>query len=109
MIIGSICENSKTERKRVAITPDIIKKYKSIGLNVHLRNDYASHLGISDKDYENQGASIFDNDDEIISNANAILQMNILEDENLKKLKKDQILVGVLNPYSNEKNLKILY
>ena len=105
MIIGSICENSETER-RVAITPEIVKKYKSIGLNVHLRNDYASHLGISDKDYENQGASIFDNDDEIISNANAILQMNILEDENLKKLKKDQILVGVLNPYSNEKKLK---
>ena len=105
MIIGSICENSKTER-RVAITPEIVKKYKSIGLNVHLRNNYASHLGISDKDYENEGASIFDNDDEVISNSNAILQMNILEDENLKKLKKDQILVGVLNPYSNEKKLK---
>ena len=32
--------------------------------------------------------------------------MNILNDESLNKLKKDQILVGVLNPYSNEKKLK---
>ena len=32
--------------------------------------------------------------------------MNILSDENLNKLKKDQILVGVLNPYLNEKKLK---
>ena len=32
--------------------------------------------------------------------------MNILNDENLNKLKKNQILIGVLNPYSNEKKLK---
>ena len=32
--------------------------------------------------------------------------MNIPSDENLKKLKKDQILIGILNPYSNEKKLK---
>jgi len=105
MIVGSISENSKIE-KRVAITPEVVKKYKSIGLNVYLSKGYASHLGISDKDYENEGVSIFDNEDEVIANSNAILQMNILEDENLQKLKKDQILVGVLNPYSNEKKLK---
>jgi len=32
--------------------------------------------------------------------------MNLPNDENLNKLKKDQILIGVLNPYSNEKKLK---
>ena len=32
--------------------------------------------------------------------------MNIPDDNNLNKLKKDQILVGVLNPYSNEKKLR---
>ena len=30
--------------------------------------------------------------------------MNIPDDENLNKLKKNQILIGVLNPYLNEKN-----
>ena len=32
--------------------------------------------------------------------------MNILSDLNLNKLKEKQILIGVLNPYSNEKKLK---
>ena len=32
--------------------------------------------------------------------------MNILDDENLNKLQKDQFLIGVLNPYVNEKKLK---
>ena len=104
MIIGSISENTNLE-KRVAITPDIIKKYKSLGLEVYLNKDYASHLGISDKEYELEGAKIF-NSNEVISNSDAILQMNILNDENLNKLKKDQILIGVLNPYLNEKKLK---
>ena len=48
MIIGSISENLDLEQ-RVAITPDIVKKYKSLGLQVYLSKDYATHLGISDK------------------------------------------------------------
>ena len=105
MKIGSISENRDKE-KRVAITPDVIKKYKSLGLDINLSKNYASHLGIDDNEYESQGANILLNDEETIVNSNAILQLNILSDENLGKLKKDQILVGVLNPYSNEKKLK---
>ena len=104
MIIGSISENLDIEQ-RVAITPDIIKKYKSLGLDVHLTKNYAVHLGISDKEYEAQGANFFA-EEEIISNSNVILQMNIPSDVNLNKLKEKQILIGVLNPYSNEKKLK---
>ena len=104
MIIGSISEDINKEL-RVAITPEIVKKYKSLGFDVHLSKDYASHLGISDKDFVVEGAIIL-NSDEVILNSNAILQMNILNDENLKKLKKDQILIGVLNPYTNEQKLK---
>ena len=105
MIVGSISEDTKNE-KRVAITPDVLKKYKSLGLTVNLSKNYASHLGLSDKDYQNEGANIFSTYDEVISNSNVILQMNLLDDEYLNKLKKDQILIGVLNPYSNEKKLK---
>ncbi len=107
MIIGSISENIGIE-KRVAITPDIIKKYKSLGLEVHLIQNYANHLGINDKEYEAEGAKIFENEDDVISSSNAILQMSILNQNNLEKLKEKQILIGVLNPYSNEKKIKEL-
>ena len=102
MIIGSVSENINYE-KRVALTPDVIKKYKSLGLEIYLSKDYASHLGIKDHEYEKEGATILSTNDEIIANSNAILQMNILDDDNLNKLKKDQILIGVLNPFNNEK------
>ncbi len=105
MIIGSISENKKFEN-RVAITPDVVKKYKSLGLDVNLSKNYALHLGISDKEYEIEGASILSDDVAVINESDAILQMNILSDENLSKLKENQILIGVLNPYLNENKLK---
>ena len=104
MIIGSISENIDYE-KRVAITPDVVKKYKSLGLEVHLSKNYAVHLGIDDNNYISEGASIFSTE-EILLNSNAIVQMNILNDEYLNKLKKKQILIGVLNIHKNEQKLK---
>ena len=45
MIIGSIPEDINID-KRVAVTPEILKKYKSLGLEVYLTKNYATHLGI---------------------------------------------------------------
>ena len=107
MQIGSLSEDIKLE-KRVAITPEIIKKYKSLGIEVNLPKDYALHLGIGDEDFKSEGAVILNSNEEVISKSNALLQMNIIGDEYLSKLQKDQILIGVLNPYANEKKLKDL-
>ena len=107
MQIGSLSEDIKLE-KRVAITPEIIKKYKSLGIEVNLPKDYALHLGIGDEDFKSEGAVILNSNEEIISKSNALLQMNIIGDEYLAKLQKNQILIGVLNPYANEKKLKNL-
>ena len=105
MKIGSINENRDFEQ-RIAITPEIIKKYKSLGLEVCLSKNYGAHLGINDKIYEKEGAVILKNDEEVISVSSAILQMNILNDTYLNKLNKNQILIGVLNPYLNKEKLK---
>ena len=105
MIIGSISEN-KSQESRVALTPDIIKKYISLGLEVNLIEDYATHMGISDELYKAEGAKFYSSEDEVLSNSNVITQIGILDDNNLSKLKKNQILIGVLNPYLNEEKLK---
>ena len=67
MRIGSISENHKIE-KRIAITPEIVKKYLSLGFEVSLSEDYASHLGISNEKYLELGAKIIKEDDEILQN-----------------------------------------
>ena len=74
-------------------------------MEVHISKNYAVHLGIDDNNYISEGASIFSTE-EILLNSNAIVQMNILNDEYLNKLKKKQILIGVLNIHKNEQKLK---
>ena len=50
MKIGSILENQTLEQ-RIAITPDIIKKYISSGFEVFLSENYGKHLGIDDEEW----------------------------------------------------------
>ena len=54
MKIASILENQNVE-KRIAITPEIAKKYISLGFEVSLSENYASHLGINDEAYRELG------------------------------------------------------
>ena len=63
MKIASILENQKIE-KRIAITPEIAKKYVSLGIDVSLCENYAIHLGIKDEEYRELGVSILKDEKE---------------------------------------------
>ena len=54
MRIGSILENQNIE-KRIAITPEIVKKYISLGFELCLSENYGSHLGIKDEAIQRYG------------------------------------------------------
>ena len=107
MKIGSILENQNSE-KRVAITPEIVKKYISIGLEISLTQNYGSHLGIDDKEYLNLGAKILKDDTEVIKSSDIIVQLGMLSDDKSSLIKENQTLIGVLNPYDNKEKLENL-
>ena len=104
MKIASISENQKIE-KRIAITPEIAKKYISLGFEVYLSENYGIHLGIADDEYKNIGAKFSKDEREIINNSNVIVQLSLLSEERSALLKEDQTLIGVLNPYNNKEKL----
>ena len=101
MKIASILENQKIE-KRIAITPEIAKKYISLGFEVSLSENYGSHLGIRDEEYKELGVSILVDDKEIINKADIIVQLSLLGDDKNSLLKENQTFIGVLNPYDNK-------
>ena len=107
MRIGSILENQKIE-KRIALTPEIVKKYISLGFEVHLSENYGLHLGIKDKEYLDQGANISKDYKTILSSSDIILQLGMLDDDKSSLLKEEQILIGVLDPYNNKQKLENL-
>ena len=104
MNLGSILENKSFE-KRLALTPEIAKKYISLGFKVSLPNGYGVHLGFNDEDYKSLGVQFLNNEKEIIKNTEIMIQLGLPEDEKLSMLKENQTLVGSLNAFANRAKL----
>ena len=107
MKIGSVLENQKIE-KRIAITPDIVKKYISLGFEIFLSENYGHHIGINDDEYKKLGVNFSKDEKEILSSSDIIVQLGMLTDDKTSIIKESQILIGVLNPYENKDKLESL-
>ena len=107
MRVGSILENQNLE-KRIAVTPEIVKKYTSLGFEILLSKNYGLHLGINDKEFLDLGAKISNDENEILSNSDIIIQLGMLSDDKSSLIKENQILIGVFNPYENKIKLENL-
>ena len=107
MKLGSILENQNLE-KRIAITPEIVKKYTSLGFDVCLSENYGSHLGIKDEQYLEMGVKISKDEMEILKTSDIIVQVGMLTDDKSSNIKENQTLIGVLSPYENKEKLESL-
>ena len=107
MRIGSVSEDKNLE-KRIAVTPEIIKKYKSLGFEISLSENYGSHLGIKDEIFKEMGVKIVKDEIEILNSSDIIVQLGMLSDDKISKIKENQTLIGVLNPYKNKEQLENL-
>ena len=107
MRIVSVLENQTIE-KRIAITPEIVKKYIALGFEVALSENYGEHLGFSDNEYKKLGVNISKDEKEIIRSADIIVQLGLPSDENLSLLNKNQTLIGVFNPHTNKEKIENL-
>ena len=104
MIIASLPEDLNYE-KRISITPEIAKKYISIGFEINLCENYGKHLGFDDKEYEDNGVKLFKSQNEVINNADILVQLSLPGYEKTSLLKSSQTLIGVFNPYENKSKL----
>jgi len=105
--LGSISENLNLE-KRISITPEIAKKYISLGFEVYLNSNYGSHLGFQDKKYEELNVKIFSDPKEVIKKSDLILQLDLLDSDKSDLIKENQTLIGIFNPYINKQKIENL-
>ena len=100
MLIVSLKENLSLE-KRIAITPEIAKKYINLGFKVSIQENYGLHLGFTDSEFKVVGVNISKEKKELIINADIIIQLGLLEDEKLSLIIEGQSIIGIFNPYNN--------
>ena len=95
--IGSVKEDPVLE-KRVSITPETVKKFTSINISVLIEKKYAEHLGMSDEEYKNNGAVIYNSAKEVFEKAEIILRVNCPKSSEINLIKDSSILIGQFDP-----------
>ena len=103
--IGSVKEDLNTE-KRVAITPETVKKFKILGFSINLEKKYAEHLGIGDDEYEKNGATISASKQEVFEKSDIILKVNNLSKDEIDLIKNKSIFVAQFDPNPNNNVIK---
>jgi NAD(P) transhydrogenase subunit alpha len=104
MKVGVLRETIPGER-RVALIPDLVPKLKTAGLEVCVQSSAGSEAGFSDKDYAAKGATV---EAEVVGQADVILKVRgptLIETAHLRE---SSIIIGLLEPYSNEQQIQLL-
>ena len=109
MQIGIIKER-RLDEKRVAATPDTVKKFIAMGLKVNIEKGAGITAAITDHEYEEAGANVLDDAQRVLENADIVLKVNKPvgpkdEDDSMldevKLLKTGSILVSLMEPYKD--------
>ncbi len=101
-------ETASGER-RVSATPSAVKKLKGLGCEVFVESSAGELSGFNDTLYKESGGEIISKSNiNIWENADVVFCVQAPSESNLSKLKKGAILLGLLNPYSNEKLQKTI-
>ena len=105
MQISALKENFNNEN-RVALTPDTIKLFQRLGLEVLIEDGAGNNSGYPNDLYEANGAKIVSR--EQCLKANICLCVKIPNDKDLQQLNENTVLIGILNPYENKKYFNTL-
>ena len=109
MQVGIIKER-RLDEKRVAATPDTVKKFIAMGLKVNVEKGAGITAAITDQEYQDAGANIFDDASRVLENADIVLKVNkpigpkdkdVSKLDEVKLLKSGSILVSLMEPYKD--------
>ncbi len=105
MKIGIVRERQEGER-RIAVSPDSIKRYKAADLEVMVERGAGANAAMPDADLEAAGASLVDDAEKVFAEADILLKVRRPTGDEMARLRQGQVLVGALEPYTNKEQVK---
>lgn len=101
----AVIKERRPYEKRVAATPDAIKRYKDLGYDVVVETECGLASSFLDEDYRLAGATVVSSASEALSGADIVLKvqrpMNAGEGtDEISMIPSGAYLIGMLNPYS---------
>lgn len=100
----AVLRESEAGERRVAATPETVKKFVGLGATVAVEAGAGANASISDADYEGAGALVGKRD-AVLKDAEIVLAVQGPEVDSLKGAKAGAILVGALNPFGKRERV----
>ena len=98
LIIGVPKETASGE-KRVAVVPEIVGKYRSLGVNIHIARGAGEGAYFRDGDFN--ATLIVDTNADVFSNSQVVLTVRPPAAEDIRLMQAGTVLIGFLYPYED--------
>ncbi len=96
VVIGVLRETASEER-RVAVVPEVVKKFKSLGVEFCI--EYGAGAGSYFQDGDFSPSSIVENSNEVFAQSQIIFKVQPPSLTEIRLMRPGSILIGFLNPY----------
>ncbi len=90
---------------RVAATPDTVKKFKALGIDVDVEPGAGIKSGLPDAEFEAAGATV---SADAVKDADIVIKVRRPEASEVAKYKKGALVIAIMDPYGNDAALKAL-
>jgi NAD(P) transhydrogenase subunit alpha len=102
----AISKERRTNERRVAASPDTVKKYRGLGLEAVVETRAGDGASIPDKAFADAGAEIAPDAAAAYDDADVVLKVRhpttaTEGNDELALMKRGAVLIGILNPYGN--------
>ncbi len=104
--IAVLAESSGDDR--VALSPDIIKKYQNLGCELQIQSGAGNGSFFSDDDYKDAGVKIGASLEETVKGADIVLCVNRPDETQIAALSKGTILACIMEPFDNRAGLETI-
>lgn len=106
MVTIAILKERMPGERRVAATPDSVKKYVALGASVAVESGAGLESSISDADYQTAGARIASSVSDCLNGAALVLTVREPDADILSVIPEGAMLVGMLDPHKNKSLLE---
>ena len=96
IVIGVLRETASGER-RVAVVPEVVKKFKSLGVEFCIERGAGAGSYFQDEDFS--PSSIVENSNEVFTQSQIIFKVQPPPLTEIRSMRPGSILIGFLNPY----------
>jgi NAD(P) transhydrogenase subunit alpha len=101
----AVLKERRADERRVAASPDTVKKMKALGLDVVVETGAGLGASISDEAYREAGATLAADLAAALADADIVLKVQRPEADEIALFKEGAVLIGLLAPYGDKATL----